>query len=570
MRVNQKTIKRFFVLSLFLGLNFFAIYTISSVYTYFNTGANRKNALHIELENNDYYLPKINWYELNNEGRYLNDQTIGDLEKGYRNAWYVKKYALANNNPDAFLDFYTDSARMNLKKTVAFNSKEKIKINSSTLEHNIEVIYFSEDGQLLFIKDHDVVEYTSYYKNQKLIHQNKTKSDYEVVMLLEDGFWRIRHLIKKNEAPLTNLAAQTKPQHKTSPIKGINYYPKDYPWLAFWEKFDKDIVIKDFKIIKDLGLNSVRIFIPYEAFGKYNVASKKLQHLKTVLDVAQQQNLKVIVTLFDFYSDYSVLDYSLCDTHIEQIINTTKGHPALLQYDIKNEPDLDFKFRKKEKVINWLSFVIDRIKERDITTPVTIGWYDAKNAHLLEQKVDVVSFHYYKKPSKFIETYNTLKAKTTKPIVLQEYGKHSYNSFWFPFSNTESTQALYYQKMQEQFSQLGNINYISWTLYDFPEIDASVFGRIPWRTNPQKNYGIINTNGDLKEVSKFLTSSNKNEKISFTKRISNFYFFIVIFIITSCITLKYTLRIPYFRKLLKKLIPFKRSFIYRYRKTNER
>lgn len=569
MRIDRKNIKRFFVLSLFLGLNFLAIYTISSVYTYFNTGANRKNALHIELENNDYYLPKLNWYELNNEGRYLNNQTISDLEKGYRNAWYVKKYALANNNPDAFLDFYTDSARVNLRNTVVYNTKENIKVASSTLEHNIEVIYFSEDGQLLFIKDHDVVEYTSYYKDKKLIHQNKTKSDYEVVMLLEDGFWRIRHLIKKNEKPLFPEKNILK-KNSIEQIKGINYYPKDYPWLAFWEEFNQDVVIKDFKIIKELGLNSVRIFIPYEAFGKYNVSTKKLQHLKTVLDIAQQYDLKIILTLFDFYSNYSVLDYSLCDAHIESITNITKSHPSLLQYDIKNEPDLDFKFRKKEKVVNWLSFAIDRIRTRDSTTPITIGWYDSKNAHLLEHKVDVVSFHYYKKPSEFIKAYNNLKTKTTKPIVVQEYGKHSYNSFWFPFSNTESTQALYYQKMQEQFNQLGHVNYLSWTLYDFPKIDASVFGRTPWKTNPQKNYGIINTNGNLKQVSKFLTGPNKSEKVSLTKRVSNFYFFLIVFTIASVVSLKYALRIPYFRRLIKKFIPFKRLFTYRYRKIDER
>ena len=61
----------------------------------------------------------------------------------------------------------------------------------------------------------------------------------------------------------------------------------------YGKHFDVGIISDDFKIIKDAGLNTIRIFVPYEDFGKANVISKKLDKLKTVLDIAHKQDLKV-------------------------------------------------------------------------------------------------------------------------------------------------------------------------------------------------------------------------------------------------------------------------------------
>lgn len=87
-------------------------------------------------------------------------------------------------------------------------------------------------------------------------------------------------------------------------IKGINYYPKNSAWDTFGDLFNKDTIAKDFAIIKEAKLNSIRIFIQYDDFGKADIKEEKLEKLKTLLDLAEAKNLKVIVTLFDFYSDY--------------------------------------------------------------------------------------------------------------------------------------------------------------------------------------------------------------------------------------------------------------------------
>ena len=92
------------------------------------------------------------------------------------------------------------------------------------------------------------------------------------------------------------------------------------------------------------------------------------------LDIAQRSGLKVIVTLFDFYGDYSVHNWTLTHRHAEQIITPFKTHKAILAWDIKNEPNLDFENRSKENVLAWLREMVEQIRRFDPNHLVTIGW----------------------------------------------------------------------------------------------------------------------------------------------------------------------------------------------------
>jgi len=541
--VSRRHIKQVCILIVFIFINFLIISVLSKIYYEFNSGADRSTSLHIELKNNDYYLPNLSFNTNNSKGRKLNPEVLKNIKKDYLNAWYVKSYALKHNDINSFKDFYTDSAQVKLTEMIQYNYKNKISVESTSLQHNIDVQFFSEDGQLVFLKDIKVEEVINVSQNGVFIHSEQSFNDYDVVLLLEDGFWRIRHIIKTNHFDKNNTTSIIERNDVIDfSIKGINYYPQKTPWLDFWNKYDESVIDKDFELIKSLGLNTVRIFIPYNNFGGTEVSLEKINHLKTTLDLAEKKSLKVIITFFDFYSNYNIIDYSLCDRHLEQIIPKIKKHKAILQYDIKNEPDLDFAHTKEKKVLDWLKFISERIKLYDDNTPITIGWSDIKYAQLLENNVDVLSFHYYKKASKFSKEYTNLRMKTKKQLVLQEFGKHSYNSFWFPFSNTEIDQAIYYKKMQEQFHQSSLNNFVSWTLYDFPSINTSIFGSLPQKINPQKNYGFIDINGNKKEATKFIIHANNELEISIFDYFNHFYISLLLVIITLFFFYKYIVR----------------------------
>ena len=543
MNLTNRHIKQISIIIAFIFFNLIVISIISKTYYEFNSGADRNQSLHIELKHNNYYLPKVEINTSNAKGRNLNPEVLKNIEGDYLNAWYVKSYALLHNDVNSFKDFYTDSAQVKITEMITYNHKNQISVDMTSLKHNLEIQFFSEDGQLVFLKDKNVEEIVSISQNKKFVYKEHVFNDYDVVLLLEDGFWRVRHMIKTNNSKTNNTSPIIKKNEVIDfSIKGINYYPQKTPWLEFWNKYDKSVVDKDFELIKNLGLNTVRIFLPYDNFGGAEVSLEKLNHLKTTLDLAEKKSLKVILTFFDFYSNYNIIDYSLCDRHLEQIISKVKYHKAILQYDLKNEPDLDFKLANEKKVLDWLKFISEQIKLYDNNTPITIGWSDIKYAQLLENNVDVLSFHYYKKASNFSKEYAALRVKTRKQLVLQEFGKHSYNSFWFPFSNTETEQALYYKEMQEQFNKVSLNNFVIWTLYDFPEIDNSVFGSLPHKICPQKNYGILDTEGNKKEVVKFLTQPNATIKYSMFNYLSQFHYCLFIIIVAATFFTTYRIK----------------------------
>lgn len=499
----NKNIMRAILLVSYIIIIALIISGISALFSYLNTGADRSTMLHTEIKKVDQYLPKLEWEPFQNEGRTMDNENLNALQNDYLDAWYVKQIAYKTNKKSGLKDYYTESARENLYAFIALNKAENITIEATTLKHNPTLEFFSEDGQLAVITDRNVVEYKRVFKADTLVFETTETSNYKIVFLLEDGFWRIRHLVKET---IEDYHAEVKTVSVDNlNIKGINYYPQSNPWNMFGNQFSTDTISKDFKIIKDAGLNSVRLFVQYDDFGKAVVHPEKLKKLIQTFDVAEKHKLKIVLTLFDFYGDYSVMNWTLNQRHAETIINALKNHNALLAWDIKNEPNLDFESRGQDLVIAWLDNMIDLVKSVDDKHPVTIGWSNTQSASILKNKVDVVSFHYYEDLDNLDEAIKTLKIEIpNKPLVLQEFGISSYRGLWNPFGRSQDDQADYHKKIQEQMAA-NNLQFMSWTLYDFIEIPKEVVGRLPWRKRAQEHFGFIDQNGETKPAYEFIT-----------------------------------------------------------------
>ena len=85
-----------------------------------------------------------------------------------------------------------------------------------------------------------------------------------------------------------------------------------------------------------------------------------------------------------------------------------------------------------------------------------------------------------------------------------EFGVTSYDGFWKPFGSSEEKQANYYKEIQDIITK-NKIPFLSWTLYDFEEVPNNVVGKLPWRVNPQKEFGFINIKGEKKPSFKYIT-----------------------------------------------------------------
>lgn len=510
---NKNIVRTGLILS-FLAINALLLFGISSVFSYLNTGADRSSMLHLESPLAEVYLPQVEWVNTNSLGRPMEEQTLLKIQKDYLSAWHVRNQAFMSNEKQGIADYYTDSIREKIYKIIDLNKANGTTIEGTTLEHHTTLQFYSADGKLIVFTDRNVVSFNQVFKDQMLVGQKRDSSTYKVMMLLEDGFWKIRHMVEVQE-PLKNDSIVTDTsKEKLSEIsesKGVNYYPKNSPWAMFGDNFNEGTIDKDFSILHKMGLNTVRLFVPYKAFGKANLDEQKLDKLTKTLDIASTHKLRVIVTLFDFYGDYDIRDWTLTHRHAEQVVTALKDHDALLAWDIKNEPDLDFESRGKEVVLAWLEQLVLFVKIWDKNHPVTIGWSNPDVAVQLSTEVDFVSFHYYNEASQFKVAFDKLqKSIPDKVLVLQEYGYSSYDGIWNAYQGDQNDQADYYKEMQTIMEDK-KIPFLFWTMYDFEEVPTNVVGSLPWRRERQKYFGFLDMDGNPKPSFKYLNYSDKTD-----------------------------------------------------------
>ena len=67
-----------------------------------------------------------------------------------------------------------------------------------------------------------------------------------------------------------------------------------------------------------------------------------LERLDFLMNTAEQNNLGVMVTLFDFNSDFHLFNFTSTDRQLETILKFLSNKKALWAYDVKNEPDIDY------------------------------------------------------------------------------------------------------------------------------------------------------------------------------------------------------------------------------------
>ncbi|MGB5237664.1 MAG: cellulase family glycosylhydrolase, partial [Flavobacteriaceae bacterium] len=438
---------------------------ISSGIAFMNSGADRSSILNLDVDMKTAYMPHVILEDGNNEGRAIDSTVFEKLQRDYLNSWYTRNEALKYNDPILLKDYYTDSAYVKLKRIIELNRSKGVSVEQTTLSHRISLDFYSADGRIAVISDRNVELFRKLYKDGQTVNKSKDTSNYQVVLFLEDNFWRIRHFLRKSALSFTGSAI---PELKTfdteiHAIKGVNYYPKDQAWKMFGERFDLKTISADFKKIKAMGLNTIRIFVPYKEFGAADVSEKHLQQIHQMMDLSASHKIRVILTLFDFSGNYDLADWTLSFRHGRTIVSALKDHPALLGWDLKNEPDLDFENRGKERVLDWLQQLSRIVRSIDRNHPVTIGWSNERAATLLHSEVDYISFHYYGNTAEFQKIYLDLKRSSEgKSVVLQEYGLSSYSGFWNLFSGSDKKQSDYHAEMQKHLEKQ-HVPFLFWT-----------------------------------------------------------------------------------------------------------
>ncbi|MBX7240832.1 MAG: cellulase family glycosylhydrolase [Bacteroidia bacterium] len=491
-----------------------------NAWVYFHTREEVISAFNPVVSTANYHTPKVEWArDPDTHGRKMEEETRRRITENYLSAWAEWNYYLRTGDTTGLPLYF----QQEICKRIKQYKPEKInQFHFSDLTHFPQLHFYSADGQIVGFTDYSVATVGRRYNTQttpftpvhtEFNHQNKS-----VVMVLEDGFWKIRQWdnsicdkVLESKRPATsgnfiNIDNQRfEYKNQVFDCRGINYYPQNSPWDMFGKNFSINTIRNDFRVIKSLNLNTVRIFVPFEDFGKGNVDMEMLSQMESLLDEAKLAELKVIVTLFDFNSDYRISNWSQTERQMEIVLETFTDREEIIAYDIKNEPDLDFRYSHRQDVLDWLSYMLKKARLYDSNHLFTIGWADPDNAHLLAGEVDFVSFHFYKDIKLLSSSIDQLKEKTgIQLLMLQEFGMSTFSAWWFPGSKTEQEQSDYYQQVLNILKEKEAMPFLSWTLYDFENVPGKVAGELPQHKLPQKKFGIINEKGKLKPAAEIL------------------------------------------------------------------
>jgi hypothetical protein len=454
-------------------------------------------------------------------GRRMDATTRRDVALAYARAWKELNHAYVAANSLGLQNFWAKPALTVAEQAVDDAARQGWWIRQTDLAHRLKLHFYSDDGSIAAFTDAgaNIVQLVGDEAALNPI-ATETVASYDVVMVLHEGGWKMHEWRRTGSVDL-----ETEPQTHAQPlpgmvgrdgknlilngqpyrIAGINYYPQATPWDRFWPQYDPAIIDRDFAHIADLRLNTVRIFVPFEQFGGPKLDPVMRDRLVDLLERAAAHDLKVIVTLFDFRTDYNPLLWPESDRQLQALLTAFATNRTILAWDVKNEPDRDYGAAGRTIVESWLRHTLRQARKHDPHHLLTIGWSTPGAAEALTDHVDIVSLHFYDYADRYAAQYAMLRtAAPDHPIVLGEFGLPTWNSFLMPNGHTEPEQAQYYADLLAAARRTDSAGYLAWTLHDFDHAPPGVAGGWPWQTGPQRHLGVLRADGTPKPAAALL------------------------------------------------------------------
>ncbi len=352
-------------------------------------------------------------------------------------------------------------------------------------DHHLRLRFYAPDGATVAFTD-------TYWSAQaidlglKLLDPRIERRTMDVVFKLDDGNWRVHHwrvlqseTLPETHKPIAGLA------FLLSQVRGVNYVGRSHPFGQFWLNFDASEMRSSLRLARELKLNTIRIFIPFPT------PDAVYTHLPEVLKAAAKNNLQVIVTLLDTYTQYRLEDLPRAFAAISRLVPILR-QPAVLALDLKNEAERDAKSAGWDHIRLFLGFFAQWLRMQT-GLPITAGLSDPDPD--LSRSLDFTTVHHYGASTAL--TARLEKAlKLGKPVLLEEFGFHSQLDK-LPDPHSENDQARYYAAVLEVMSTKKS-GFMVWNLHDFPK------GAMPANREVERFLGVLRDDGTLKPAARVL------------------------------------------------------------------
>ena len=280
-------------------------------------------------------------------------------------------------------------------------------------------------------------------------------------------------------------------------LKLVNWYPHDAGWARLWTAATPPEEIADFAAIAALGANAVRIIVSTYAFGYPTPETTMMKKLTGLVDLAAKANLKVQLTLFDFFGDYRDIAGSLA--WMETVVAPFKNDPRICFLELKNEVD-----PTDASAVAWVNKLCPATKATIGSTPVTVSVTSAVGTAALQswvhemdraKDIDFFDFHWYGEEAQAATDLAAMKGLTGDNVLfIGETGSSTYPVGGENRSQAEAAQASFFGVVIDSCRSLGLPLPAPWVWRDFttaalPDVGNSV---------SQLYYGLLRLDGSRK------------------------------------------------------------------------
>ncbi|HET9221264.1 MAG TPA: cellulase family glycosylhydrolase, partial [Roseiflexaceae bacterium] len=318
------------------------------------------------------------------------------------------------------------------------------------------------------------------------------------VLLPPGGF------IKAAGARLTRLGQEVR-------IKGVNYYPQWRPWNPMWRDWDAIQTERELRLARDqLGINVVRVMVPYNFTGKPidagKVAPLYLGRLRELAQIAGSLDMRLIVTLFDFYKGFAPPgshDEQQDFAYLRALVGSFADDDRIMAWDLHNEPDHYDRWKDGDaaRVLAWLGRMADVVHRLAPDQLVTVGmgnyenlWLPGPDGRRVIDYSDLISVHFYDAGA--VEgALEVVRAHTGKPILIEEFGWPTGPRCVRNYD--EATQVLLYRTVLEA-ARTRAAGVVAWTLRDY---DAGPTNRYD---SFEEHFGLFRPDNSLKPAGELL------------------------------------------------------------------
>jgi hypothetical protein len=220
-------------------------------------------------------------------------------------------------------------------------------------------------------------------------------------------------------------------------VRGFNYTPTSVDHEALWMQYNDAEVNRDMGYAQSLQLNQTRVFVRYSEWAQDR--TKFHQSFNMFMDAAERHHIGVMLVLappgklVDGLSGQEQID---ADAKLKEwildLIQISKGKPAMKFWDVANEPDWPGYPEARRPIparqhrMQLARTFADLVHSKDKNVPVTVGCFREACMEELEPYTDVLSYHDYSPTIEqidgYIEKAKAFSAKVNKPVFNTELG----------------------------------------------------------------------------------------------------------------------------------------------------